>query len=575
MCKLIKTRSGVNSAIIKQAGENPYHLHSTIDPVKEAREWVSHIQIEEYTAYVVLGCGLGYQVRALWDKIPENSILCLFVTETEYNLVMQAETKGPLYKLKDKRFLLYYVCELYDMATVIAHRMVDFDIKKVNLCKYYPAMRIKADFYALCEETLVDLIGEKMTMTVNLNITTGKLFIENYWTNMPYIGTNPGIANFKNAFQGWPCIVVSGGPSLNKNINILKDCLPYAVVIAAGSTMGALHKQGITPHFLVVTDANSFMFDDLERCCDEHTVLVASIEVCHKVVERYPGRICFTYTIDDDRNIFADYLPSTVRLRQTSTVATVAVDFAQHCGAEKIIMVGQDLAFTGDYDHADGIQCGGYAAFDLVEVPGYYGGMVPTIASFKTAIEYLETYVKNISHIRFINATEGGAQIAGMEQLPLAEVKTEFLGMVLPIGDKINGIFEEFGANKFKIDPLLNEMVHYHEHCCNILQLLENYNKERPDFRMISEAEDIDIMIAKTQDLREFFNEIKNHAAAPSYKLFLNPRLQLVEFYKQDGLHISSVYGFYLEVFMEFQEFINTLLQWINKNIYFLGKMNK
>jgi len=565
MYKLIKARSGINTVIIKQENEKQYYLHSTVDPIQEANEWLSHIQLEEYTVYVVFGCALGYHVRTLWDSIPKNSILVVILTRVEYNLAMKKEIKGPLYNLQNKRLFMYEAIELYNIAVEVADNMVNHDIKKIRICKYYPAMRIESDFYALCEKNLVALVGEKMMLAVNINMFTGWNFIENYWRNIPYIATNPGIANFKNTFRGWPCIVVSGGPSLSKNINILKDCLPYAVVIASGSTMVALHKQGITPHFLVVTDASHEMFDCLDGYCNEHTVLLASIEVHHKVVSMYPGRRCFAYTIDDDRNIFADYLPQTARLRQTSSVATVAVDFAQHCGAEMIIMVGQDLAFAGDNYHADGIKTTGYMDQEMVEVPGYYGGMVPTVYSFKTAIEYLETYVRMISNIRFINATEGGAKIAGMEQFPLDEVKNMLLGKILPIEDKITGIFKEFGAQKFKVGPLINEMVQCQRQYYNVLQLFENYDKEYPNFRMISE--DIDVMIAKIQDLGGFLNVIKNHAAALSYKLFLNPRLQLVEFYKQDGEPSSLIYGLYVEIFDGLQDLINKLYQGINENI--------
>jgi len=345
--------------------------------------------------------------------------------------------------------------------------------------------------------------------------------------------------------------------------------LPHAVVIASGSTMLALHKHGIKPHFLVVTDANDIMTDLLDGFCNEQTVLVTSVEAHHKVAAMYPGRVCFTYTIDDDRNIFADYLPKTARLRQTSSVATVAVDFAQYCGAEKIIMVGQDLAFAGDKYYADGIS-GGYEDHDVIEVPGYYGGMVPTMYSFKVAIEYLETYAKATSNTRFINATEGGAKIAGMEQLPLDEVKNIFLGKKLPIEDKINGIFKEFSAQSFKVEPLINEMVQYQQHCSSVLQLFENYDKEHPNFRIIFEDEDT--VIANTQDLCELFIEIKNHAAAPGYNIFLKPRLQLVEFYKQDRQPISSIYGLYVDIFEELHDLIYKLHQGINEILFFLGK---
>lgn len=563
--KFIKAKSGANSVLVKQFDQKPFHLHSTVDPNREAQEWVNHIKIEDHTTYIVFGCGLGYHVRALWEKLPPNSILCVFVTETEAWMVTQAGNKSPVNNLQNKRLFWIKIIQLYDIAVAISNTMIEYDIKKIQLCKYYPAMRLNADFYDLCEKNIIDLIGEKMSLTFNVNISTGRSFIENYWRNVPYIAANPGIIDFENLFKDWPCIVVAAGPSLNKNIQILKECLPYAVVIAAGSTMGALHRAGITPHFLVVTDANSMMFDDLDGCCDENTVLIASNEVYPKVVSRYPGRLCFIYTSDDDRNILEQQLPLTARLKQTASVATVAVDFARYCGAGKIIMVGQDLAFSEDRYHAEGVRAAGYEEKELVEVPGYHGGTVPTVYSFKAVIEYLESYVSALDDkIHFINATEGGAKLQGMEQMPLFEVKEKYFAKKLPVADKIDSVFQKFNESHFNKNTLRHEIGKHQEHSEKIIKMLEEFEKKYPDFRAVSEEMELDLVLQKTKELYGLIDTIRNHEMASSYKIFLIPRIRLIEFYKQDGLHATVIYELYLRLFNEFKEFMGALYEWIS-----------
>lgn len=83
------------------------------------------------------------------------------------------------------------------------------------------------------------------------------------------------------------------GPSLNKNIEVLKKCMDRAVVIAAGSAMGVLYAQGITPSFLAVSEARAVYDDDLVGVLDPRTILLSLYDIHHKVVSEYPGKRLF------------------------------------------------------------------------------------------------------------------------------------------------------------------------------------------------------------------------------------------------------------------------------------------
>ena len=95
------------------------------------------------------------------------------------------------------------------------------------------------------------------------------------------------------------------------------------------------------------------------------------------------------------------------------SVATLVFSLVCHLGFDKIILVGQDLAFTGNKSHADGTFKETMAVEDTKDflmVPGNVEKMVPTREDFDNYRKWFEEFIeywKGIKDVQFINATEG------------------------------------------------------------------------------------------------------------------------------------------------------------------------
>ena len=109
------------------------------------------------------------------------------------------------------------------------------------------------------------------------------------------------------------------------------------------------------------------------------------------------------------------------------SVATLAFSLVCHLGFDKIILVGQDLAFTGNKSHADGTFKETMAVEDTKDflmVPGNVEKMVPTREDFDNYRKWFEEFIeywKGIKDVQFINATEGGALIKGTQIMTLKD----------------------------------------------------------------------------------------------------------------------------------------------------------
>jgi hypothetical protein len=112
-----------------------------------------------------------------------------------------------------------------------------------------------------------------------------------------------------------------------------------------------------------------------------------------------------------------------------SSCTQVAMWALKHMGCNPIIFVGLDLALEDGRQYSDG--CEGWTpAQSTLEVEGYHGGTVQTLAQYNVFRDQFELSFghEEFSGVRFINATEGGAKLRGIDQQSLGEVIADLQG---------------------------------------------------------------------------------------------------------------------------------------------------
>ena len=72
--------------------------------------------------------------------------------------------------------------------------------------------------------------------------------------NVPAILNSPGILGLKSQMADIPAAVVSAGPSLDKNIQLLKRGAEKFLIIAVSTALKPLLKTGVFPDFIVAID---------------------------------------------------------------------------------------------------------------------------------------------------------------------------------------------------------------------------------------------------------------------------------------------------------------------------------
>lgn len=249
----------------------------------------------------------------------------------------------------------------------------------------------------------------------------------------PWIMYRERLEPLKNAFKGYHGVVLSAGPSLDKNIHLLKGMEDKLVIVAADTLLNKLSNMGIRPHFVCALERGDPTYTkyfrpmyDRENPSLKDIVLVVQ-SVCYpQIAGRWPGKLCVVgkESINLDREVIAGALGGSV-IPSGGSVAHMAMGILSFLGVDRIALVGQDLAFgPGKVTHAGGTpwieEKSGAELEQPISIPGALGGMVDSIVPWKLFVDTFEEMIPKIS-CSVWDCTEGGALIRGTEVRPLAE----------------------------------------------------------------------------------------------------------------------------------------------------------
>jgi hypothetical protein len=278
------------------------------------------------------------------------------------------------------------------------------------------------------------------------------LWAKNGLKNLRHLGRFPMVTDFKNQFRDVPLIIVGAGPSLAVNINTLREAQGKAIIICVARALKSLQNVGIWPDFAMTLDAYDIKSHFNGIAMDEIPSLILSATSHPNLFEDpHTNRISFTANTVAEGWMFEPE-DRVVEMASSGSVSCSAMSVGLHWGCNPIMLVGQDLSFAGgQFYHGKGTDGETHATYDDTsntwslsgysdelahtledqisddgirfqgtEVPGYFGGTVPTnptFASFRTWFEL--TAADESDRTRMINCTEGGARINGMQHIPL------------------------------------------------------------------------------------------------------------------------------------------------------------
>ena len=256
--------------------------------------------------------------------------------------------------------------------------------------------------------------------------------IKQYVYNLASMIKNPSLKELlaKRGAKFKSCVIVSTGPSLTKQLPLLKEVQERVVIFAADSAYPILMQNDIVPDYVCMVERTDFTAEffkhDFGNKDDKTTFLLASL--VHPNAIEYLEKRGRNYILIPKRLNFAQYvdLKAFALLSSAVSVAHMALALALELEFKELVFIGQDLAYDDvghshpkDYQHSANFES---ECYEKAEILAYGGeGFVESHEIWIFFRQILEDLVKYVVNAKIYNATEGGARIEGMIEKPFSE----------------------------------------------------------------------------------------------------------------------------------------------------------
>lgn len=399
--------------------------YTVIKDINSFRESIKNINFN--TIILVWGFGTGEHILELLKEISSSNKI--IVIEPDERVLIENLLYNDLTNIlnDDRVFLFFYNKE--NLKQFLSENIKDVDVNNVESVHFANYDKIYDKEYMEFNEGLIEYTKE-ITIQLTTSLRFSKEFFMCFMNNIKTIVNSITINKLKNKFEGMPAIVVSAGPSLSKNVKFLKEVQDKFIIITGGRTLTTLLDAGITPDFVCSVDPGEASYTVMEKSLNNSVPLVFSEVSNYKVVKEYQGAKVFFKDLDF-LDITHDFMGIEVdALRQGGSVAHVCISIAEYLGCNKIIFIGQDLAYTDNKYHAESAKdsTGNNISEEekYIYVEDVYGDKVPTTIILDFYRKNIEAMIEERKDVTFINSTEGGANIKGTLVKPLQQSISEY-----------------------------------------------------------------------------------------------------------------------------------------------------
>ncbi|EGS6058526.1 motility associated factor glycosyltransferase family protein, partial [Campylobacter jejuni] len=364
----------------------------------------------------------------------------LFVFESEIELfILALSTLDLSEELKVYKIILFD-CVAKDLEIQIA---MIFDQQSILEYLSLYEMFISSHYYLKYYETSILSLNELCIKSASVAVRNADIscflpllvygqFLQNIPFMLESIPFQRILSERKNKFEN--AIVVSAGPSLAKQLSLLKAYQDKAVIFCADGALSMLEKKSIVPDYVLNIDFEDLplrFFQNKENLkqsiialeCATHPNVVHSLRAENCMIVLRNKALYQRFNLND-----FGYIDTGTHVSHFSYTLALALGF------KNIIMIGQDLAFDEEGNsHSKGFVLGERIDHALsiptLQVPAYAGkGEVLTHIAwndYRIKLEYL--FACNSKEAKFYNATEGGARINFTEELSFKECCEKFL----------------------------------------------------------------------------------------------------------------------------------------------------
>lgn len=443
----------------------------------EAKEWAKGLKIDQIDVIFVYGLGLGYYYFPLTRWLSENSGRYLVFLEDSPTVIEHfLQTEQATEILEDRQVMVKLIPKINpdeegwaQLRLAAADLFQSFAFAKPYITGLQTYFFNRFEFFhAFSLQWLTALSRAARSLTEFYPMTP--LIFQNFYANILYLGEAIPGYRLANTMKSIPAILCGAGPSLDKQLPLLKTVLDQALIIASGSAMNAVTQAEITPHCGGAIDPTevqagrqltSFAFD---------VPVFYQNRFNHIAFKQLHGPKIFmtgsgSYRISEwfEKELGIEDAPQLIMGVSTSNFL---LEVANFLGCNPILLIGMDLAYKNDQRYASGISTHpsdktinqdelNQKLGPLQAVPGVDRKTVYTTHQWYYEAICFGAFKQRNPEVILINATEGGMAIPEVPNESFTQVLEEHCKSSWDIEGWFHGTLQNAARDKISSEKVL------------------------------------------------------------------------------------------------------------------------
>lgn len=408
-----------------------FQLASMYSDDDQLDRWQAGLNVKYNSNYILFGMGTGMYARRLLSITSKVSIVLVYEPSIEvFKAVIENYDITDILENEKLVFIFpFYETECGLQLVAMLNNLIPLSNVFDTHLLMYPNYPLLFEKYAAELMSKFDQFQQSVLRTSGTKSKYSELFLNNIFKNLHRFYYSKDIFSLtKKIANNATGIVVSSGPSLDKNIELLKKARGKTIIMATDSSVKALLAHDIVPDMFVSVDPGKplsiFQVPGMEN-----VPIAAPLTIVPGAFEGHENN---TFVLHVDPFILKFFKKENIFMDSMSTGGSVAHDCTSllvFLNVHNIIFVGQDLSYSNDREFAAGTvnETLTYAKEDSVYIDAYGGeGKVRTNSRYVYFRDWFERAIETLKDFTFINATEGGARIAGALEMTLEKALEEY-----------------------------------------------------------------------------------------------------------------------------------------------------
>lgn len=344
-------------------------LSSPMDPKKQASRQGESVRIQSNHLVLLLGLGNPEILKWCNENLKKNNVVIavdadLGITNVLWDLYLKDFLMIPGRHLFSGQDSLHNLWRYLDSLPIQR-------LKGVRVIPNPSSIQKDSEFYKEVESNFIKIFSAKMSDLMT-KMEFERIWLKNSITNSLRFNDSPPrypIKILENKFRGIPAVLASAGPSFSKVFPHIKKNRDKYFLFSCDTTGKVIRKLGDSPDAVVTLDAQqNSQFHFLGENYSEIPIF-ADMVASPNLIQRLPFNsivhsITTSYKSHADGSTFEertigseliqDWIGDVGGIQSGGSVATSAFDMLRYMGFDPIILIGQDLAYTGLQIHSSG-----------------------------------------------------------------------------------------------------------------------------------------------------------------------------------------------------------------------------